>query len=86
MKNPRKVSNIVLIVAISAVIGYTAAQILALCVAEIVFPDILTSCWYGFWTGELITLATIKNTKTKHQKPDDLEDDIDDTDEPIDED
>ncbi len=65
-KKLEKVSNVMLIASVVAVVGYTTAQIIALCFAGVVFPDTLTACWYGFWGTEIIALASIKNHKTKH--------------------
>lgn len=66
MRRPRKVSNIMLITSVSAVVLYTAIQVILLCVAEIELPEILTGSWYTFWGSEIVALATIKNNKTKH--------------------
>ncbi len=66
MKKLKKVSNIVLIAACAAVIGYAATAIIAHFVSGIELSPTLTTSWFSFWGVEIIALATIKNCKTRH--------------------
>ena len=69
-KKPKKVSNIVLIAACAAVIGYAVTAIIAHFATGIELSPTLTTAWFSFWGVEIIALATIKNCKTKHHSED----------------
>lgn len=65
----RHFADYIVYLAIIAVIGYTVtAFVLQFLPDKIEISPTLTTCWYAFWGTELITLATIKNCKTKHNK------------------
>ena len=65
-KKLKKVSNIVLIAACAAVVGYAATAVIIHVVTGIELSPTLTTAWFSFWGVEIIALATIKNCKTKH--------------------
>lgn len=66
MKKLKKVSNIVLIAACTAVVGYAITGVIAHFVTGMELSPTLTTAWFSFWGVEIIALATIKNCKTKH--------------------
>jgi hypothetical protein len=49
-------------------VAYAIADILLQIYISVEISPTLTGCWYTFWGVELINLANIKNTKTKHQQ------------------
>lgn len=62
----RKVSNIMLVTIIVAIVGYVIASFWLQYRTGIAIDPTITTCWFGFWTVEIIALTTIKNNKTKH--------------------
>ena len=62
----RKVSNIMLITIIVAIVGYVIASFWLQYKTGIAIDPTITTCWFGFWTVEIIALTTIKNNKTRH--------------------
>lgn len=72
-KKKRKVSNIMLVIIIVAIISYVAASFWIQYRTGMSVDSTLTTCWFGFWTVEIIALTTIKNNKTKHGSDDSCE-------------
>lgn len=64
--NKPKTSTVILILACLMAILYAVADILLQIYINVEISPALTGCWYTFWGVELINLANIKNTKTKH--------------------
>lgn len=62
----RKVSNVMLVIIVTAIIGYVVASFWLQYRTGIAIDPTITTCWFGFWTVEIIALTTIKNNKTKH--------------------
>ena len=65
-RKKRKVSNIMLVAIIVALVGYVIASFWLQYVTGIAIDPTITTCWFGFWTVEIIALTTIKNNKTKY--------------------
>ena len=65
-RKKRKVSNVMLIIIVVAIVGYVLASFWLQYRTGIAIDPTLTTCWFGFWTAEIIALTTIKNNKTKH--------------------
>lgn len=65
-RKKRKVSNIMLVTIIVAIVGYIIASFWLQYRTGISPDPTMTTCWFGFWTVEIIALTTIKNNKTKH--------------------
>lgn len=61
--NKIKTSNLVLISAIIAVVGYTAASLYIQHNTGTEVSSTLTERWFRFWTVEIVALAGIKVTK-----------------------
>ena len=65
-KRKKHFSDYIVAAAIAAIVMYTlAAVVLQFCgLAEI--SATLTTCWFSFWTVEIVALAAIKGGKVKH--------------------
>ena len=61
-----KVSNIMLVIIVIAIIGYTVASFLLQYAVGVEVSSTLTTCWFSFWGAELVSLAAIKTSKVKH--------------------
>ena len=66
----RKVSNVMLVTIIVAIVSYVIASLWIQYKTGMGIDSTLTTCWFGFWTVEIIALTTIKNNKTKHNSDD----------------
>ena len=62
-KNGTKVSNIVLIFVIIAIVAYTAAAFYLQFTTGMEISSTLTTLWYAFWTTEILVLGGIKISK-----------------------
>ena len=69
-KKQRKVSNIMLVVIVIAIVSYTIASFWLQYKTGIPIDATLTTLYYAFWTVELVSLTTIKNNKTKYGNSD----------------
>lgn len=65
-KKTRKVSNIMLVVIVMAIIGYFIANFWLQYSMGLEISPTLTGCWFSFWGVEVVSLAAIKNNKTKY--------------------
>jgi hypothetical protein len=65
-RKKHKVSNVMLVTIIAAIVGYVIASFWLQYRTGIAIEPTITTCWFGFWTVEIIALTTIKNNKTKH--------------------
>lgn len=52
--------------AVVAIVVFTIACFVILAATGLNIPDALIVAYYGFWTVEIVSLAAIKNTKTKN--------------------
>ena len=66
MKPKKKVSNIMLVIICTMIIGYTVADFALQYFTQIEVSPTLTNAWFAFWGTELIALTAIKTTKVKH--------------------
>ena len=69
-RTSRKVSNVMLVTIIIAIVSYVIASLWIQYKTGMGIDSTLTTCWFGFWTVEIIALTTIKNNKTKHNSDD----------------
>lgn len=69
-KKRRKVSNVMLAVAVIAIVGYAVATFDLQYNMGIEISATLTTCWYSVWGAEFAALAAIKCSKTKHGSSD----------------
>ena len=77
-KRKKHFSDYIVAAAITAIGVYTAAAVtLQFCGLMEISPT-LTTCWFGFWTVEIVALAAIKGGKVKHgnKKTDDEKEDV----------
>ena len=73
-KNGKKVSNIMLATVVIMIVGYVVANfVLQYNTGAEVSPTI-TTCWFGFWTIEILALAGIKVSKVRKEHQYDEED------------
>ena len=82
-RKKRKVSNMMLIIIVFAIVGYVAAAYYMQYHTGIEMSNVVTTCWFSFWTVEIVALAAIKRGKLKNNtdvldampKPEDFSDD-----------
>ena len=65
-KPKRKVSNIMLVLICTMIIGYTVADFALQYFTSIEVSPTLTTAWFAFWGVELVNLTIIKTSKVKH--------------------
>ena len=65
-KKERKVSNIMLVVSVAAVLGYVVAAFWVQLMTGVEVSPTVTTLWFAFWTCEIWQLAHIKVNKDKH--------------------
>ena len=65
-KKEKKVSNIMLIISVVAVLGYVAAAFWVQLMTGTEISPTVTTLWFAFWTSELWALTSIKRNKIKH--------------------
>lgn len=62
-RKKKKVSTIVLVIAILAIVLYTVANFWLAYKTGLYMDATLTTCFYAFWGSELLLLAGIKTSK-----------------------
>lgn len=66
-KNGKKVSNIMLAVVVIAIVGYVAASFVLQYNTGVEVSSTLTTCWFAFWTVEILSLAGIRISKVRKE-------------------
>ena len=66
-RKKRKVSNILLVVAVAAITVYTIANLWITYTTGVSIDSTLTTCFYTFWGSELFLLAGIRVSKIKNK-------------------
>ena len=66
MKIEKSVSNMMLVLIIFMILGYTAASFILQYFTNIEISPTLTTAWFAFWGVEIISLTAIKTSKVKH--------------------
>ena len=69
-KKEKKVSNVMLFVIVVAIVGYAMANFMLQYTMGIEISSTLTTCWFAFWGAEIVALAGIKVSKTRHSSED----------------
>ena len=69
-KHKKKVSNIMLVLICTMIIGYTVADFALQYFTSIEVSPTLTTSWFAFWGVELINLTVSKTSKVKHHQDD----------------
>ena len=65
-KKKKKISNIMLVTVVIAVIGYVVADFVLQYKIGVEISPTITTCWFAFWTTEVLALTGIKVSKVKH--------------------
>jgi glycopeptide antibiotics resistance protein len=65
-KKKRHFADYIVFLSIIAVTGFTVAAFVLQFKGLMEISATLTTCWFAFWTVEIIALASIRNQKTKH--------------------
>lgn len=66
-KRKARFCDVIIYISIVAIVIYTAAAFAMQFMGFAEISTTLTGCWYGFWTAEIVSLAAIKNSKTKYE-------------------
>lgn len=69
----RKVSNVMLVVIVIAIVGYTVASFAIQYFTNMEISPTLTTAWFAFWSAEIISLAAIKSSKVWKEHRDEEE-------------
>ncbi len=67
-KKKKRVSNIMLVVVMVAIIAYAAANFALQYFTTIEVSPTLTTCWFAFWGTEIFALAGIKVSKVLSER------------------
>lgn len=65
-KKTKKVSNIMLVIIVAAIISYALVAFQLQYLTGMEISSTLTGCWYAFWGTEIVSLALIRTSKVKH--------------------
>lgn len=65
-KKKKKVSNIMLVITVIAIVGYVIADFVLQYKVGVEVSPTITTCWFAFWSAEIFTLAGIKISKVKN--------------------
>ena len=65
-KKKRKTSSVMLSIIVIAIIGYVIASFWLQYRTGYGIDSTITTCWFGFWTVEIVALTAIKTSKVKH--------------------
>lgn len=68
-----RVSNIMLAVIVTMIVGYVIASFVLQYHTSIEMSPTITTCWFAFWTVEIVALAGIKVSKVFKSKHNDEE-------------
>ena len=66
-KNKKKVSNVMLVTIVIAIVGYFIANFILQYRMGVEISSTLTTCWFSFWGCEIVAITTIKVTKVKNE-------------------
>lgn len=69
----RRFANYIVFLSIAAVTAFTIAAFILQFKGYVEISTTLTTCWFAFWTVEIIALASIRNQKTKHEKKEEVD-------------
>lgn len=69
-KKRRRFSSIMIIVIVINIVAYTLASLIVQMHTGVEMSPTVTTCWYSFWTIEIIALTGIKISKVKRDKDD----------------
>lgn len=84
-RKKRKVSNIMLVISVFAIVGYVIANFILQLNTGVEVSSTISTLWFAFWTVEIFALAGIKVSKTKYNYINTDEEQYDDIEEEIEE-
>ncbi len=67
-KNGKKVSNVMLVIVVLAIVGYVIADFMLQYHTSVEISPTITTCWFAFWGSEILALAGIKISKVFKEK------------------
>lgn len=67
-KKERKVSNIMLVVSVIAVLGYVVAAFWVQLMTGAEISPTVTTLYFAFWTTEIFSIASIKRNKDRYKQ------------------
>lgn len=76
-RKKRHFADYIVFVSIFAVTAFTVAAFILQFKGLMEISATLTGCWFGFWTVEIVALASIRNRKIKYEKKDGMSDEQD---------
>lgn len=71
----RKVSNVMLVTIVVMIVGYAIADFVLQYATGNEISSTLTTCWFAFWSAEIVALTGIKVSKvlkSPHEDDDDI--------------
>ena len=71
----KKFMDRMVVLSAAMIVLFTIAAIVLQFVTSVELSGTLITCWYAFWTAEIFSLVSIKNTNTKHKIRDEPEED-----------
>ena len=71
----KKFMDRMVVLSAAMIVLFTIAAIVLQFVTSVELSGTLITCWYAFWTAEIFSLVSIKNTNTKHKSRDEPEED-----------
>ena len=69
-KNGKRISNIMLVVIVFSIVAYTIASFWLAYTTGASIDSTLTTCFYAFWTVEILSLAGIRISKVRKESND----------------
>lgn len=72
-RKKRKVSNIMLVIVMIAIIAYAVANFVLQYFTSIEVSPTLTTAWFTFWGAEIFALAGIKISKVRNSSEEDCD-------------
>lgn len=72
----RKVSNVMLVIIVLAIVGYTVASFVLQYLTGTEVSPTLTTAWFSFFGAEIISLMSIKVSKIFKARKDDKDEEV----------
>lgn len=71
----KKFMDRMVVLSAAMIVLFTISAIVLQFVTSVELSGTLITCWYAFWTAEIFSLVSIKNTNTKHKSRDEPKED-----------
>lgn len=69
-KKKRRFSSIMIVIIVINIVAYTLASFIVQMHTGVEMSPTVTTCWYSFWTIEIIALTGIKISKVRRDRDD----------------